>query len=120
MEQICSHHWNGFYFRIESGCESPEQPMHGQVQEEQSIARLYCDRGYIRSGNSVTYCDGRHWDRALGECRSSSVDTKVCDFEDDSICDWTKDPKNDFQWVRKNGWKSYEKIETGPKHDHTV
>lgn len=81
---------------------------------------MYCDRGYKRSGNSVAYCDGRHWDRVLGDCRSSNVDTKVCDFEVDSICDWTTDPKNDFQWVRKSGWKSFEKIETGPKHDHTV
>lgn len=110
-----------FCFRIESGCKSPEQRLHGQVQDEQSIARLYCDKGYIRSGNSVTYCDGRNWDRDLGECRSSNVDTKVCDFEADSICEWTKDPNNkDFQWVRKSGWNSFEKIVTGPKHDHTV
>ncbi|XP_031625309.1 uncharacterized protein LOC116341763, partial [Contarinia nasturtii] len=45
--------------------------------------------------------------------------TKSCDFETVSLCGWKEDTENDFHWMQRNGWNSYEKLESGPKHDHT-
>ena len=40
----------------------------------------------------------------------------TCDFED-SICGWTQDPKDNFDWTRFRG--NTPSSFTGPDHDHT-
>lgn len=81
---------------------------------------LFCDNGYIVAGGGTVYCDGISWDRQLGECRVDNESTKQCDFETNKLCGWIQDAEGDFSWIRKNGWNSFEKLESGPKHDHTV
>lgn len=81
---------------------------------------LFCHDEFVAAGNSISFCNGTSWDRQLGECRLDVGHSKVCDFETISICGWTQYEENDFKWVRKSGWTSFEKLEYGPKHDHTV
>lgn len=88
--------------------------------EKKQRSMLFCQDGYVSAGSAIAFCDGKNWDRTLGECRLDVNHTKVCDFETVSLCGWTQDNENDFHWARRNGWVSYEKLEFGPKHDHTV
>lgn len=83
---------------------------------------LFCQDGFVTAGNGIAFCNGEKWDRNLGECRLDVGHSKMCDFEAVHLCGWTQDGDNDndFQWVQKNGWTSFEKLEYGPKHDHTV
>lgn len=82
---------------------------------------LFCQDTFVAAGTTIAFCNGTSWDRNLGYCRSDVGHSKVCDFETISICGWTQDEEeNDFHWVRKSGWNSFEKLEYGPKHDHTV
>lgn len=84
-------------------------------------AMLYCNSGYISAGSTTTFCDGILWDREIGTCRKDAGFTKECDFETKNMCGWVQDEsENDFSWVRKNGWRSFERLEYGPKYDHTV
>lgn len=43
-----------------------------------------------------------------------------CDFETESLCDWTSDFTHDFEWKRRNGFSTTKQIRSGPKFDHTV
>lgn len=82
---------------------------------------MSCQFGYDLAGSESAYCDGRHWDRELGECRPTIGLTKSCDFETADLCGWTQDSQeNDFPWFRRNGWNAIGKLKFGPKHDHTV
>lgn len=107
---------------LESGCKLPQARPNGYVMidEKKQQAMLFCQDGYLSAGSTNTYCDGVAWDRELGECRPDVQHTKSCDFETSDLCEWTQDGENDFPWVRRNGWTSFEKLEYGPKHDHTV
>lgn len=104
----------------ETGCKRLDAPPGGLVGDHGTKAFLFCDDGHINAGNAITFCDGNDWDRKLGECRLGIEDTKSCDFETNSICGWATDLYDDFKWVRKNGWSSFERLDSGPKHDHTV
>lgn len=90
------------------------------LDEKKQKLMLFCQDGFIAAGSTISFCDGKDWDRQLGECRFDVGHSKVCDFETVSLCGWTQDASSDIHWVRKNGWTSYEKLEYGPKHDHTV
>lgn len=90
------------------------------VDEKKETVMLFCKEGYLSAGTTIAFCDGQQWDRELGECRLDRENPKICDFETGNVCEWTQDGENDFPWLRKNGWNSFEKIEFGPKHDHTV
>lgn len=90
------------------------------IEDKKQKLMLFCQDGYLSAGSTIAYCDGRQWDRELGECRPDNGHTKSCDFETSNLCEWTQDTENDFPWIRKSGWTSYEKLEFGPKHDHTV
>lgn len=106
----------------EGGCKLPQQHLNGWIMtdEKKEQANLFCHDGFLNAGSSYALCDGMQWDRELGECRQDVAYTKKCDFETTSQCGWTEESDNDFPWLRKNGWNSFEKIEYGPKHDHTV
>lgn len=88
--------------------------------EKKQKSMVFCQDGYIVAGSSTAFCDGEKWDRELGECRLDVNHTKMCDFETTSMCGWEPDDDNDFHWTRRNGWTSFEKLEFGPRHDHTV
>lgn len=90
------------------------------IDEKKQQAMLFCQDGYLGAGSTNAFCDGSEWDRELGECRPDTQHTKFCDFETSDLCEWTQDGENDFPWLRRNGWTSFEKLEYGPKHDHTV
>lgn len=108
---------------VGGGCKMTDQRANGWVMtdEKKQQAMLYCHVGFSSAGSSYAYCNGAQWDRELGECRPSVIEnTKTCDFETISQCGWTEAIDNDFHWLRRNGWNSYEKLESGPKHDHTV
>lgn len=90
------------------------------IDEKKQQAMLFCQDGYLSAGSKNAFCDGVQWDRELGDCRPDVQHTKSCDFETSDLCEWTQDSENDFPWVRRNGWTSFEKLEFGPKHDHTV
>ncbi|XP_055313712.1 MAM and LDL-receptor class A domain-containing protein 1-like isoform X2 [Sitodiplosis mosellana] len=106
---------------IKTGCPHPQRRSNGLVMldEKKQKSMLFCQEGYVAAGSSISFCNGNTWDRELGECRLDVGHSKICDFESVSICGWTQDDGNDFHWVRKNGWNSFEKLEYGPKHDHT-
>lgn len=105
----------------EPGCADLEPRPNGLIINDDSLsAWLLCSPTSIVAGNQRTFCDGQQWDRKLGECRPENEDTKRCDFESESICGWSTDQLSEFPWIRKNGWNSFEKVESGPKHDHTV
>lgn len=107
---------------LESGCKAPAQRPNGwvMVDAKKQIAMIFCHDGYLNAGSTAAYCDGQQWDRELGECRPDAGYSKACDFETNDLCAWTQDSSNDFAWVRRSGWNSFEKVEFGPKHDHTV
>lgn len=107
---------------LESGCKAPTQRQNGWVMTDakKQNAMLFCPDGYLSAGSTMAYCDGQQWDRELGECRQDIGYSKICDFETVDLCEWTQDSNNDFPWVRRSGWNSFEKLEFGPKHDHTV
>lgn len=107
---------------LEPGCQIPSDRTNGSVMmdEKKQTVMLFCQNGYLSAGSTMAYCNGRQWDRELGNCRPDKGHTKVCDFETNDLCEWIQDPENEFPWLRKNGWTSFEKIEFGPKHDHTV
>lgn len=90
------------------------------LDEKKQKSMLFCQEGFVSAGSSISFCNGLKWDRELGDCRLDTGHANVCDFESASICGWTQDEGNDFHWIRKNGWNSFEKLEYGPKHDHTV
>lgn len=107
----------------ESGCRQTPQRSNGLIQLENDdiTVKLSCNYGYNLAGQETAYCDGRQWDRELGECREDLGRTKVCDFETANLCEWTQDLReNDFPWKRRNGWNAIGKLKFGPKHDHTV
>lgn len=90
------------------------------LDEKKQKSMLFCQEGFVSAGSSISFCNGLTWDRELGDCRLDTGHSNMCDFESVSICGWTQDDGNDFHWIRKNGWNSFEKLEYGPKHDHTV
>lgn len=74
------------------------------------------------AGAREAFCNGTHWDRALGACRLVGVGPATsCDFEADA-CGWqTADSvADDSEWRRRNGAVSADLQHTGPLHDHTV
>lgn len=109
---------------LESGCSSVTQhKSNGRVELErnQITLKLTCNDGFNLAGSETAYCDGREWDRELGECREDVGHTKVCDFETAYLCGWTQDEReNGFPWRRRNGWNAIGNLKFGPKHDHTV
>lgn len=90
------------------------------IDEKKEKAELYCRDGFSTAGSSYSFCNGAQWDRELGECRPEVAQSKSCDFETKSKCGWIEENDNDFPWLQKNGWNSFEKLESGPRHDHTV
>lgn len=107
---------------LESGCKMPPQREHGIVMmnEKRQQALLFCHEGYSSAGSSAAYCNGQHFDRELGQCRLNVGHTKSCDFETTDLCGWIQGYDNEFPWIQRNGWNSFEKVDFGPKHDHTV
>lgn len=43
----------------------------------------------------------------------------MCDFETQDMCGWINDPENDYSWVRRDGFNTFQHIVSGPSHDHT-
>lgn len=81
---------------------------------------VFCMPRYHVVGNSVAFCNGTHWDRSLGDCHEDNLEPPTsCDFETSELCGWRNDPSNDYNWVRRDGFKSFEHIVSGPSHDHT-
>lgn len=81
---------------------------------------LFCMPGFQLVGSSASFCNGTHWDRPLGNCRETRIGPlTACDFETDDICGWMNDPSNDYEWVRRSGYNTFEHVVSGPSHDHT-
>lgn len=80
---------------------------------------LACDYGFILHGNAMAFCNGTDWDRPMGTCERGGNQTMHCDFEASNLCEWQSDGSA-FEWKRRNGWVSFERLDYGPKHDHTV
>lgn len=92
-----------------------------QLQHDRMTLKLSCKFGFDLAGSETAYCNGKRWDRELGDCRPDIGHSKVCDFETADLCGWSQDRiENDFLWVRRNGWNTNGKLKFGPKHDHTV
>jgi hypothetical protein len=48
-----------------------QQPENGfiHLQHYGAAVAFFCHNGFTLAGNRNTYCNGTHWDRALGVCR---------------------------------------------------
>lgn len=79
-----------------------------------------CDFGFILNGNALSFCNGTDWDRPLGKCIEDATTPMNCDFETKNLCGWQTELSSSFEWKRRNGWVSFERLDYGPKHDHTV
>lgn len=117
----------------EAGCPNLTHPT-GMLfyNEPRTTITLQCHPNFELAGTQIAYCDGREWDRMLGNCREVQIGPATwCDFEA-GMCGWSLDPTHDYDWQRKNGvppsghmpgsarrtgtvlWR------TGPQHDHTT
>lgn len=106
----------------ESGCSKPQFSVaYGHVLALADTAKkvLVCNYGFLLKGSAMSFCNGTHWDRSLGYCEEDDHQTMQCDFEAKNFCEWQTDA-SDITWQRRNGWTSFERVEYGPKHDHTV
>lgn len=91
------------------------------VQNDGASISLHCMYGFQLVGNREVYCDGLEWDRPLGTCRVSHIRIRTeCDFETTDLCGWENDEDNSYAWKRRNGFASFDKVVTGPNHDHTT
>lgn len=68
----------------------------------------------------MAFCNGTDWDRSLGTCEPTAGDSMSCDFETSNLCGWESEITTEFEWKRRCGWVSFERLDYGPKHDHTV
>lgn len=111
-----------FFLFLEAGCADLQNRDNGMVKVTKNKLRmeLSCEPGFILASSGSAFCDGNNWNRQLGECRPIVGLSKRCDFETQDKCGWTQDADSDFDWVRRNGWNSSEKLVSGPNHDHTV
>lgn len=112
--------WN---FNLERGCKPLSAPENGliAVQNNGASVLVFCKPKFEIAGSAIAFCDGESWDRGIGRCRATSIEPETyCDFETSDNCGWVNSLANDFIWTRRNGWISYEKLESGPRHDHTV
>lgn len=78
--------------------------------------RASCRSGFELAGNSLTFCDGRIWDRPLGYCRETHKESEIfCDFEAPKLCGWINDATHYIDWT----WKNSAGRNVGPTTDHT-
>lgn len=112
---------------LEAGCTELQNRDNAVVKVSKNKLKmeLLCDPGYVLASSPSAFCNGKNWDRKLGECRLDSELTEHCDFETHDTCGWTQDGDRDFDWVRRNGWNlsnktNKYKLVSGPRHDHTV
>lgn len=76
---------------------------------------LRCPPGSIATGAKVAYCNGTHWNRALGNCRPIGPATSL-DFEAVDLGGW----KSSFS-VYANRWQPRQSMRGSvPRNDHTI
>lgn len=106
----------------EKGCAKPSFDVNNghviTIEERKKV--IVCNNGYHVNGSVFAHCDGTGWDRLLGTCSPALGDSMSCDFETGNICGWQSELSTSFEWKRRNGWVSFEQLDYGPKHDHTV
>lgn len=112
-----------FVIYLESGCPTIQAPNNSYIAltNDDATAWIFCKPGYIIAGSTISLCDGKNWDRALGTCRQvSSIPMTWCDFETSDICGWTTDDSNDIHFKRRAGYTDSTRLRIGPSYDHTV
>lgn len=91
------------------------------MQNNGASVSLHCMYGYQLVGNREAYCNGTNWDRSLGTCHVTDTATRTeCDFEAADLCGWENDLDNSYDWIRRNGFASFNSFVSGPTHDHTT
>lgn len=125
MHYLSTHcRWQIIDFDVftESGCDSPPFDVNnGHILLLENTKKvLVCNYGYHVNGSSIAFCNGESWDRPLGTCAAALGDSMSCDFETNNLCGWQSELRTSFVWKRRNGWVSFEQLDYGPKHDHTV
>ncbi|BFF96348.1 uncharacterized protein DMAD_13565 [Drosophila madeirensis] len=79
-----------------------------------------CHDGFVLVGSGSAYCNGTHWNTALGSCRRSNHTLDhSCDFESEDQCGWTAEQSYMQPWKRISTVADYHSYRTGPRHDHT-
>jgi len=69
------------------------------------------------TGNTVSYCNGKTWDRPLGWCRHRNYSqSHTCDFESKDLGGWSFSKR--WYWASTVG--NYHSDLTGPQLDHTL
>lgn len=79
--------------------------------------KIFCNTNYTLIGNEKTFCDGKSWDRTIGTCQLTNIETETyCDFDSTTLCGWVQDKTHniDWRWINRNIYN------VGPRHDHTT
>lgn len=78
-----------FFPSTESGCPKITTPANGEIVylDSDATARVFCEPNYETVGSAFAYCNGTHWDRAVGTCRETDkAPATSCDFESKCMC----------------------------------
>nr|AAW79509.1 SR-CI [Drosophila simulans] len=107
-------------FCANRGCERPEDPENGHVENLFLRADVVCHDGYVLVGGRTAYCDGERWNTQLGSCRRSNhTRDHSCDFESEDQCGWEAETTFRRPWKRVSPVSDIHSLRTGPRHDHT-